>query len=189
MIDTAVPRENAVVAVYHSHDEAEAAVKALQSAGIALQGVSVVGKGHGSDEGVVGSFTTGSRRRHLGRRSGFWNVIWDLLDDTGTFYIPGSGPIMVAGPVVARLVSAAEGAGEGVEQLVHAVEGQYSGKPGTLASALTASGMPAASAHDYEAAIDAGRFLLIVHGSAEVAARAKAELERTGAAQVVVYAA
>jgi hypothetical protein len=183
MNDTAMPHESAVVALYSTHDEAEAAVRALQNAGVALTNVSVVGQGQQRGERVVGSFTLGDQRRHVGTHGGFWNAIWELLDDTGTFFVPGSGPIIVAGPVVGWLVRAAEG----VEQLAHTVEGEPAAKRDAVASALIASGIPPADAHTYESAINSGQFLVVLHGDRETAKRAQSELERTGAAQVAAF--
>ncbi len=52
---------NSVVAVYHTHTEADQAVKELQRGGVDMHQLSIVGKGYHSDEQVVGYYNTGDR--------------------------------------------------------------------------------------------------------------------------------
>src|SRR5665213_3176372 len=49
--------QNAVVAVYDTHQEAEAAIRELQHAGVDMTKLSVVGKGYHTEEDVVGYYT------------------------------------------------------------------------------------------------------------------------------------
>jgi len=42
--------ENSVVAVYHTHTEADKAVKELQRGGVDMRKLSIVGKGYQTDE-------------------------------------------------------------------------------------------------------------------------------------------
>ena len=99
-------KTNAMVAVYKTHIEAEAAVKELQKAGFAMKKLSIVGKDYHSDESVVGYYNTGDRMKHWGKLGAFWGGIWGLLFGSAFFMIPGIGPILVAGPLVAWLVGA-----------------------------------------------------------------------------------
>lgn len=50
-------KENAVVAVYNDHVEAEEAVQHLQRAGFDMKKLSIVGKDYHTDEHVVGYYT------------------------------------------------------------------------------------------------------------------------------------
>ncbi|MCL5099408.1 MAG: permease, partial [Candidatus Omnitrophica bacterium] len=50
---------SAVVAIYKSHAEAEAAVKELQQSGFDMKKLSIVGRDHHTDEHVVGYYNTG----------------------------------------------------------------------------------------------------------------------------------
>jgi len=52
---------NAVVGVYNSHPEAEAAVKALQRSGFDMQKLSIVGKDYHTEEHVIGYDNAGDR--------------------------------------------------------------------------------------------------------------------------------
>ena len=51
--------ENSVVAVYHTHTEADQAVKELQRGGVDMHKLSIVGKGYHTDEQVVGYYNAG----------------------------------------------------------------------------------------------------------------------------------
>jgi hypothetical protein len=103
-------KTNAMVAVYNTHIEAEAGIKELQRAGFAMKKLSIVGKDYHSDERVVGYYNTGDRMKYWGKLGAFWGGIWGLLFGSAFFMIPGFGPILVAGPLVAWLVGALEGA-------------------------------------------------------------------------------
>ena len=101
---------NAVVAVYGTHIEAEEAVKELQRAGTDMRTLSIVGKDSHTDEHVVGYYNVGDRMKYWGKTGAFWGGFWGLLFGSAFFAIPGIGPVLVAGPLVAWIVGALEGA-------------------------------------------------------------------------------
>jgi hypothetical protein len=90
------------------------------------------------------------------------------------FMIPGLGPILAAGPVVAWIVAALEGA---------AVVGGVS----ALGAGLYSMGIPKDSIVKYEAALKTDQFLLIVHGTASEVAKAKDIIETTHPAQFSLH--
>ena len=98
------------VAVYPDHGEAAAAVKALQHGGFDMRKLSIVGADYHSEEDVVGYYNTGDRMRTWGKNGAFWGAIWGIFFGAAFFIIPGLGPIMIAGPLVAAIVGALEGA-------------------------------------------------------------------------------
>jgi hypothetical protein len=57
-------KDPAVVAVYGTHDAAEAAVLELQRAGFDLKKLSIVGKDYHTEEHVVGYYNTGDRVKY-----------------------------------------------------------------------------------------------------------------------------
>ena len=59
---------------------------------------------------MVGYYNTGDRMKHWGKLGAFWGGIWGMLFGAAFFAIPGLGPILVAGPLVAWIVGALEGA-------------------------------------------------------------------------------
>jgi cellobiose phosphorylase len=52
---------NSVVAVFGSHEQAEAAIRDLQKDGFDMKKLSLVGKGFHTEEHVVGYYNTGDR--------------------------------------------------------------------------------------------------------------------------------
>ena len=102
--------QNAVVAVYETHAGAEEAVKKLQKAGIDMRTLSIVGKDTHTDEHVVGYYNTGDRMKYWGKTGAFWGGFWGMLFGSAFFAVPGIGIVLVAGPLVAWIIGALEGA-------------------------------------------------------------------------------
>ena len=152
--------QNAVVAVYASHLEAEAAVKELQRGGIDMHSLSIVGKDSHTDEHVVGYYNTGDRMKYWGKTGAFWGGFWGLLFGSAFFAIPGLGPVLVAGPLVAWIVGGLEGA---------AVVGGLS----AVGAGLYGMGIPKDSVVEYELALKTDKFLLMVHDKASEVEKAK----------------
>src|ERR1700735_5394498 len=101
---------NSVVAVYDTHAQAEAAIKELQESGVDMKSLSIAGKDNHTDEHVVGYYNAGDRMKYWGKLGAFWGGFWGLLFGSAMFAIPGLGPILVAGPLVAWIVAGLEGA-------------------------------------------------------------------------------
>jgi len=158
--------ENSVVAVYPTHGEAEQVVKELQRDGINMQKLSIVGKGYHTDEQVVGYYNTGDRMKYWGKNGAFWGGFWGLLVGSAFFAIPGIGPILVAGPLVAWIVGALEGA---------VVVGGLS----VLGAGLYSVGIPKDSIVKYETALKADQFLLLAHGTTAEVAKVKDIIDST----------
>lgn len=167
--------ENSVVAVYRTHTDADQAVKELQRGGIDMHKLSIVGKGYHTDEQVVGYYNTGDRMKYWGKVGAFWGGFWALLFGSAVFIIPGLGPILAAGPVVAWIVAGLEGAVE-------------VGALGALGAGLYSIGIPKDSIVKYEAALQTDQFLLIAHGTAAEVAQAKDIIDTTHPAYATLHA-
>lgn len=161
-------QDNSVVAIYTTHMAAEAAVKELQQAGIDMKKLSIVGRGYHTNENVVGYYNTGDRMKAWGQTGAFWGGLWGFMFGSAFFWIPGLGPLLVAGPLVSWIVGALEGA-----FLV--------GGLSVLGAGLYSLGIPENSILEYETAIKTDKFVLIVHGSMDEISHAKAILEHTQA--------
>jgi hypothetical protein len=131
-----------------------------------MKKLSVVGKDYHTDEQVVGYYNAGDRMKYWGKMGGFWGGLWGLLFGAAFFWVPGVGPLLVAGPLAAWIVSALEGA---------VVVGGLS----ALGAGLYSIGIPKNSVLKYETAIKADKFLLVAHGTAAEAAKAKDILAAT----------
>ena len=167
---------NAVVAVYGTHTEAEEAVKELQRAGIDMHTLSIVGKDPHTDEHVVGYYNTGDRMKHWGKTGAFWGGFWGLLFGSAFFAVPGLGPILVAGPLVAWIVGALEGA--------VAVGGLSA-----IGAGLYGMGIPKDSIVEYETALKTDKFLLLVHGTTAEVEKARDIIEKTRPMHVALHPA
>jgi hypothetical protein len=165
---------NSVVAVYPTHTEADQAVKELQRGGVDLHKLSIVGRGYHTDEHAVGYYNTGDRVKYWGKLGAFWGGFWGLLFGSAFFIIPGLGPILAAGPVVAWIVGALESA-------------VMVGGVSALGAGLYSMGIPKDSIVKYEAALKTDQFLLIVHGTAGEVAKAKDIIEATHPAQCSLH--
>jgi hypothetical protein len=157
---------NAIVATYPSHAEAEAAIKELQTSGFDMKQLSIVGRDYHTDEQVIGYYNAGDRMKYWGKMGAFWGGIWGLMFGSAFFLIPGIGPLVMAGPLVGWLLGALESA---------VVVGGLS----ALGGGLCSIGIPRNSVLQYETAIKTGKFVVIAHGTADEAARAREIISRT----------
>ncbi len=152
--------KNAVVAIYESHAEAEEALKELQKAGFDMKKLSIVGKDYHTEENPVGYYNAGDRMKRWGKSGAFWGGLWGLLLGSAFFAIPGIGPVLIAGPLVAWIVGALEGA---------VVVGGLS----AVGAGLYSIGIPKDSIVEYETAIKSDKFLVLAHGSADEVEKAR----------------
>jgi hypothetical protein len=159
-------KNNSVVATYKSHTEAEAAVKELQKSGFDMKKLSIVGRDYQTDQDVVGYYNAGDRMKKWGKTGAFWGGIWGLLFGSAVFLIPGIGPLVIAGPLVAWIVGALEGA---------VVVGGLS----AIGAGIFSLGIPRDSVLRYETALKAGKYVVIAHGSDIETAQAKKVLSDT----------
>jgi uncharacterized membrane protein len=151
---------NSVVAIYETHAQAEHAIKELQESGVDMKSLSIAGKDTHTDEHVVGYYNAGDRMKHWGKVGAFWGGFWGLLFGSGLFLIPGLGPILVAGPLVAWIIAGLEGA---------VVVGGVS----ALGAGLVSIGIPKDSVLKYEVALKTDKYLLVVHGTEDAVDNAK----------------
>ena len=160
-------QNESIVAIYATHTAAEAAVKELQQSGFDMKKLSIVGRDYHTDEHVVGYYNVGDRMKVWGKTGAFWGGLWGLLLGSAFFWIPGLGPLLVAGPLVSWIVGALEGA---------IVVGGLS----IVGAALYNLGIPKDSIVRYEKALKTGKYLLIAHGVKFDATLAREILDRTG---------
>jgi len=158
-----VKQDESNLYIFSTHGEAEQAIRSLSASGLDLKKLSLVGKGYHSEEHPVGFYTAGDRIKTWGGIGAFWGGFWGLLLAPAVFFLPGIGLVAMAGPLVATLVGALEGA---------VVVGGLS----ALGGALTQIGLPKDQVIKYESALKADKYVLMVHGNAEEVANARAVL-------------
>src|SRR5271154_3700615 len=163
-------KNTAVFGIYPSYANVENGVAGLKAAGFSNRDISVLfpqsagtkdfahEKGTKAPEGATAGAGTGAV---IGGTMGW-------LMGIGALAIPGLGPFIAAGPIMAALA----GAGVG-------------GAIGGIAGALVGMGIPEYEAKRYEGRVKEGGILLSVHcDTSEGIKRAKQVLERTGAQDV-----
>jgi hypothetical protein len=166
-----------VVGIFDSMSEAENAVRALEGAGIARDDVSVVANKNvtGSSENTgtetagtdtAGTTSAGNVAADAGIGAALGGVGGLLLSFAG-LAIPGIGPILAAGPIVAALGGAGIGA-----------------VAGGVIGALTESGVPEDEAQYYAEGVRRGQVLVTVHTDENRADQAREILDSNGAVDV-----
>ncbi len=164
------------VAVFDRHEDAEAAIRELQTGGFDMKKLSIVGRDYHTEEHAVGFYNAGDRVKYWGRQGAFWGGMFGILLAPAFFWIPGIGPILTGGLIGSFLMGTIEGA---------AVGAAIGGGTSVLAAALAGLGIPKDSVIRYEADLKANKFLLVASGSAAEAERARSLFaQRGGSAQV-----
>ena len=165
---------NSIVAVYDSAADAVEGVSDLHKAGFNIMKLSLAVKEYPGTEHVIGYCSTGKQVR-------FWGRTGALLGGSGAFWtgaafflLPGLGPILMAGPVIAGVVASVEGAAE--------VRGM-----GVFATALRRLGIPRESVFRYESELGEDRLLLIAHGTVDELMVAKNVLHATSPRELCVH--
>lgn len=166
--------KNSVVAVFETHTQAEEALKELQRTGYDMKRLSILGKDYHTEENVVGYYNAGDRMMRWGKTGAFWGGFWGLLFGSAFFAIPGIGPVLVAGPLVAWIIGALEGA-----VLV--------GGLSAVGAGLYSIGIPRDSVVEYESALKSDKFLLLAHGTPEEVEKARRVMHASHPFSVAVH--
>jgi hypothetical protein len=163
MAATKTNGQAAVIAVYPDHASAEDAVRRLQSNGISMQNVSIIGKDFQTAEHPLGFITAGSGAKD-GARVGAWTGgLFGLLVGAAFLVLPGVGAVVVAGPIAGSMLGGIEGALAGAAV-------------GGLTGALVGLGLSKDKAIRYESQVKAGKFLVTMHGDGGQIERAQSLL-------------
>jgi len=163
-------KNTAVFGIYKSQPQAELAVERLKAEGYRNTDISVLfPKNVGTKDFAHEKHTKAPEAATTGAGTGVvvgGTLGW--LAGIGALAIPGLGPFIAAGPIMAALA----GAGVG-------------GTVGGIVGALVGMGIPEYEAKRYEGRIKSGGILLSVHcDNAEWTKKAKRILEETGAEDV-----
>lgn len=165
-----------VIATFPDHHAAEAAVKALTEGGVAMNSLTIVGKGYHTEEKVVGFYNAGDRIKFWGSRGAYWGGLWGLFVGGVFLTLPVAGPVFVLGFLSAAIISAIEGA-------------VVVGGIGALGAALSGIGVPENSVIEYRTAIEADSFLVMAHGTAAQVEKARTLLAGRSPAGLDVHSA
>jgi hypothetical protein len=152
-----------IVASYRSHADAEDAIRHLASGGVPIDTISIIGRNFETREDIQGFYRPADAALS-GAGQGAWlgGLFGLMMGAFGLFVLPIVGAVMVLGPVSGMIAGAIGGAGAGA-----------------LISGLIAAGIPRDQAFKYQERLQAGEFLVIVHGPESVGKQAHEMLEGT----------
>lgn len=159
--DTTTPKS--LIAFYDTHEHAEQAITRLHENGYDFKSLSIISLNLCSVETPKGYYTVVDRMKKWGEIGAFYGGFWGLLFGAATFFIPGIGPILIAGPVAAVVV---------------ALEGAIAvGGLSALGAALVSIGIPEKHIMKYETEIKAGKYMLLAQGDDKMITTAQEILE------------
>jgi hypothetical protein len=166
--------ESSVVGIYTSVDDAEAAVRRLGGEGFPIQQVSILAQNFGSEKQIHGYVTACDVAKSSAQTGAWVGGLFGLLAGAAFLWVPGVGPLVVAGSLTAALLGSIEGAVAGAAT---------TGVLGWLFSL----GISKEHILKYEESVKAGKYLVIAHGSAADVTRARQVLAGTKPAELNVH--
>lgn len=168
-----------VAAVFNDTRQAEAAVRELEQAGFAAGGISVVANRTTAVQDRADAIDRAAAAEEVQNADKAADIAADagigaalggaggLLLGLAGLAIPGIGPVLASGPLIAALGGAGIGAAAG-----------------SLLGALNESGIPAQDAEDYAEGIRRGQVLVVVQTDEHGYDRARDILDHNGAVDV-----
>src|SRR5215471_13542401 len=166
--------ERSVVGVYDTIEQAEEAVHKLDREGFPIKHVSIVTQNLAKSP--HGFITPEDDLTKRGTVTGAWiGGLCSLLVGAAFLWIPGVGPLLVAGRLAALLFAGVEGALAGAAT-------------GGLLGALANWGIAEEHILEYESHLRGGKYLVIAYGTAEEVEQAHAILEGTAVEELRLHA-
>jgi uncharacterized membrane protein len=163
--------EQSVIGVYNTMSEAEQAVHGLDKGGFPIKQVSIVAQDMQSEKEVHGYVTAGDVAKAGANTAAWVGGFFGLLVGAAFIWVPGFGPLLVAGSFASMLLGSMEGVVAGAAG-------------GGLLGALVGWGVSKQHIIKYEEHLKSGKYLLMAHGNAEEVAHAHTILQNTGAADL-----
>jgi uncharacterized membrane protein len=166
-----------VIGIYDSMSKAEEAVYTLERGGFPIKQVSIVAQNLQSERRVNGYVTVSDVGR-TGAMTGAWlGGLLGLLTGVAFVWIPGFGPLIVAGHLTSALLA-----------LVGGVDGAVVGAAwGGVLGILVGVGVSQEHMIKYENSVKAGKYLVIADGSGEEVERARNILQGTSATELHLH--
>ncbi|MFD1705731.1 general stress protein [Siminovitchia sediminis] len=142
--------EKYVIGSYDTEQEAVTAIEQLKREGYNEEDISVISKNRQEVDDITEETDTKAPEGAAtgAATGGVLGGLGGVLAGLGTLAIPGIGPVIAAGPIVAGLTGAAAGAGVG-----------------GLAGALIGMGIPEDEARRYDDEVNQGKILVLVDKS------------------------
>lgn len=167
--------EQCVVGTYDRMSSAEEAVRNLQEGGFPVEQVSILAQNLQSEKKVHG-YVTACDTSKAGAKTGAWfGGLFGVLVGAGFLWIPGVGPLLVAGPLAAVLLGGVEGAVGGAAF-------------GGLLGGLSGWGISKKHILKYEEQLRGGKYLVVAHGSGEELDKAQSVMRATEPSELELHA-
>ena len=167
-------KKDTLIAVYDKHDDAADAVEALIKADFGKEHISVLGKGEMRQEDSFEYKKENEDILYWGKMGAFWGGLWGFFMGALFFWVPGFGPLVATGPIVASLAGLVGGA---------ATVGSIT----ALATWLVDLGLLETEALHYEDLLKKGKVLVLVHGNDTELTKAKEVLETLGTGNITLH--
>src|SRR5262249_33106207 len=168
--------ESTTVAGYTNIDDVEQAVQKLAEGGFPVTQVSILARDFSTEKKVHGFVTPCDVAKSAASTGAWVGGLFGLLVGAAFLWLPGVGPLVVAGSLSAAVLGGVQGAVTGAA--VAGVLGWLSGL-----------GIDKQHILKYEEIVKAGKFLLVAHGTPEDTAKARKILEATSPAELNSHAA
>lgn len=160
--------KSALVRVYDSYDEAAKAVDLLLENGIFKKYISVMAKGEQEEKNEFEFSKQDNDIIFWGEQGAFWGSLWGLLSGGVLFWVPGFGPLVATGRILAAVAGMIGGAA-------------LFGAGGAMTAWFVDLGIEKTLAHKYGELLEENKILLIVHGDDAIVAEAEKVLGSSAA--------
>ena len=158
--------EPITVAAFTKLSEAEDAVGKLIAGGVPADALSILAKDMQCEKQVHGFVTSCDVAKKSAKGGAWLGGLFGVLAGAAFLWVPGAGPLVVAGSLASTLLGGAEGAVGGAAA-------------GGVLGWLSALGIEKKHIVKYEDHLKAGRYLLVVNGSVEDLKKADSILSDT----------
>jgi hypothetical protein len=146
--------EPITVAAFTKLLEAEEAVRELIAGGVSADKLSIIAKDMQCEKQVHGFVTSCDVAKNTAKGGAWLGGLFGVLAGAAFLWVPGAGPLVVAGSLTSTLLGGVEGAVGGAAA-------------GGVLGWLSALGIEKKHIVKYEDHLKAGRYLLVVNGSLE----------------------
>jgi hypothetical protein len=154
------------VAAFGSIAEAETTVRTLIEGGVSADKLSVLAKDMQCEKQVHGFVTSCDVAKKVATGSAWLGGLFGVLAGAAFIWVPGAGPLVVAGSLASALLGGAEGA-------------VAAAAAGGVLGWLSALGIGKKHILKFEDHLKAGRYLVVVNGSVEDLEKADSLLSNT----------
>lgn len=151
---------NGAIAVFETLEEAERAVQRLDEHGFPIANVSIIARDLTSERDIRGFVSTADIAWQGAGVGGWIGGAFGLLLGAAFVWVPGFGPLLVAGPIAAMIIGGIEGAAVGAAG-------------GGLLGGLIGLGVSRRHILKYEDHLRGGRYLVVASGAPAEIVRAE----------------